>query len=72
MPKGWDGWRDQVLARDPECRLKYPGCSGRSTEVDHIVRGGGDYLYNLQGVCSPCHKVKSQREARQARRGRQA
>jgi 5-methylcytosine-specific restriction protein A len=68
MPSRWKAKRQAVLKRDPSCRLQYPGiCSTVSTEVDHIVRGAGEYLYNLQGVCSPCHRHKTQQEARQAR-----
>jgi 5-methylcytosine-specific restriction enzyme A len=68
MPKGWDRMRSRVLRRDPICRLNYPGiCSVISTEVDHILRDAGDIDSNLEGVCGPCHRYKTQQEARQAR-----
>lgn len=73
MPRGWDRTRQRILKRDPICRLQYPGiCSVISTEVDHIVRGYGDIDSNLEGVCGPCHKTKTQAEARQARQRGQA
>jgi len=37
------------------------------TEVDHIVNvaeGGTDDDVNLQTICSDCHQVKTQAEAR--------
>ena len=53
----------KVLARDPICRV----CNQRlSTEVDHIVplsQGGDPWdLDGLQGICGPCHHVKSGQE----------
>lgn len=38
------------------------------TELDHIVnvaRGGTDDESNLQSLCVPCHKKKTQQESRQ-------
>jgi 5-methylcytosine-specific restriction endonuclease McrA len=63
--------RKAVLARDPICKV----CDqALSTEADHIVPredgGAGHDLRNLQGICSPCHWVKS--GAENARRGRVA
>ena len=45
--------------------------TGEPLELDHIVnhkRGGTDALDNLQWLCPPCHKAKTQQEAA-ARRG---
>lgn len=71
--------RNRVLRRDPECRLAIPGvCTTTSTEVDHIV-GHADALAagwdpsdiddeaNAQGVCSPCHRIKTRAEQQRGR-----
>jgi 5-methylcytosine-specific restriction protein A len=65
--KRWLTTRSKVLARDPICKV----CNQRlATEVDHIVplsQGGDPWdLGGLQGICGPCHRVKSGREARGA------
>ena len=67
----WRRTRDQVLARDPVCRIAGPRCTTVATEVDHIVRGAGDHDTNLQGACHPCHQAKTQTEAAAARRPRE-
>jgi len=51
-----------ILARDPLC-----ACGAPSTEVDHIVskaKGGTDEPGNLQGICEPCHKAKTESDKR--------
>lgn len=64
LPRGWGRLRRLVLRRDPVCRI----CGvAPSTEVDHIRRGNDHSLDNLRGVCGPCHKEKTQREAADAR-----
>jgi 5-methylcytosine-specific restriction enzyme A len=55
--------RQRILRRDPLCRI----CKvSLSTEVDHIIptttHGGSDDDENLQGLCAPCHKMKSRAE----------
>ncbi len=43
-----------------------------ATEVDHIIpvsKGGKDEHGNLQAICDPCHKAKTQAEARAGSRG---
>ena len=70
--------RAQVLATWPTCYLAYPGCTGISTEDDHVIplsQGGTLALTNRRGACHHCHRIKSQREAaagRTAKRGRTA
>jgi 5-methylcytosine-specific restriction protein A len=64
--------RQYVLQRDPLCVLCH---AQRSVEVDHIVSaslGGSDEVNQLQGLCSECHKVKSSREASEARKAQLA
>ena len=68
LPKDWPQRRRTVLERDPTCRLRYPGCTTTSTEVDHRNPGDDHSLSNLQGACSPCHGRKSRWEAAQARK----
>lgn len=69
LPSNWEKLRRFVLQRDPVCKL----CDQRlSTEVDHIERGDDHNVDNLQGVCSPCHRDKTLREAAEARRLRRA
>ncbi|MEO6081576.1 MAG: HNH endonuclease signature motif containing protein [Umezawaea sp.] len=59
LPRNWPAIRARVLRRDPLCRV----CGHRlSTEVDHIEPGDDHDETNLQGICSPCHAVKSARE----------
>jgi len=71
MPRDWSRTRARILRRDPTCRIAGPRCTTLATEVDHIVRGGGDHDANLQGACHPCHQAKSQAEAAAARTPRE-
>lgn len=53
--------RKVVLARDPWCRLRLPGCTVRTTTVDHVIsvaQGGSNELENLIGACSSCNERK--------------
>lgn len=62
-----------VRRRDgDECQLRYPGCTGVHEQFDHKVnlasrgidrRNDKPKVADLQCVCVPCHKVKTQREA---------
>lgn len=56
--------RPAALKRDGyECQLRYPGiCTGRASEVDHIIevsQGGDDSLENTRSVCRPCHRRRT-------------
>lgn len=64
----------RLQARNHRFLAEHPLCAccarqGRTTaaaEVDHKVplhEGGQDVESNLQGLCIPCHKAKSAREA---------
>jgi 5-methylcytosine-specific restriction enzyme A len=58
---GSERLRRQVLAEEPTCRA----CRAPATEVDHIVplnRRGSGGRANLQALCKPCHKAKSDLE----------
>ncbi|MCM3680248.1 HNH endonuclease [Sphingomonas paucimobilis] len=69
-----DIMRAEVLREEPICRIclaMKPPRFSESTIADHIVpkaEGGGDERENYQGVCKPCHKVKTAAEAARARR----
>lgn len=58
----WVKIRKQVLAREKCCRK----CgSTERLEVDHIINkacGGTDDSWNLQVLCHPCHKRKTNQE----------
>lgn len=66
----WDKLRKLVLSNEPLCRACV--AQGRSTianHVDHIkpkAKGGTDDLSNLQPLCAPCHKDKTDRESVEA------
>lgn len=55
-------------------------CTGRIDEYDHIInvassgldRAHANDANGIQGLCAPCHKVKTQREARAAGSARRA
>jgi 5-methylcytosine-specific restriction protein A len=63
--------RQRVLKRDGyQFQLRYPGCEGRATIVDHIVAlalGGADTDTQTQAVCDHCHRAKTSREGHLAR-----
>jgi 5-methylcytosine-specific restriction endonuclease McrA len=55
----WRKVRPVILSRDAyRCQIRGPKCTGRATQVDHIVpksRGGSDDPSNLQAACQPCN-----------------
>lgn len=56
--------RAKVLERDMHMCQR---CGGRATEVDHITslaNGGATVMANLQSLCEPCHKKKTNGEDR--------
>ena len=68
--------RERVLEEEPLCRAcltKDPPEYTPSCIADHIkpkAEGGGDERENYQGLCEPCSRAKTAREA--ARGGRRA
>ena len=60
--------RHAALARDRHtCRT----CGDTATEVDHIInlaQGGTHDPVNLQALCTPCHRAKTETEALTARK----
>lgn len=71
------GWDEQAAARrvlnrdGHRCQLRGPHCLGQATEVDHIIPlsitgPAGDVDSNKQAACRPCHRAKTQLEAKAA------
>lgn len=58
--------RRQQLDREPICQ--WPGCGRLAVTADHVVNvaaGGAKYdPDNLQSLCEPHHRAKTQAEAR--------
>lgn len=66
--------RDRIRARDcglcQECARK--GLTAIGTAVDHIDplwKGGSDDDMNKELLCTPCHDIKTAREAKERARG---
>src|SRR5689334_17344662 len=68
--------RERTLRKHPTCHCPgcpactTRGCTKPSTEDDHVVpwfEGGTDADHNHQGMCSPCHSIKTKAEAARAR-----
>jgi 5-methylcytosine-specific restriction protein A len=68
LPEDWGPIRRDVLQRDGHrCRIRTEGCTGRATEVDHLVPGDDHSLGNLRAACTTCHGRKSSAEGVAAR-----
>jgi 5-methylcytosine-specific restriction protein A len=74
--RGRAGQRDraQVIAEEPLCRAcLIKGVEMPTDVIDHIkplAWGGSDDRRNKQGLCNPCHDVKSAAEREVDRRRR--
>ena len=67
----WQKLRARILARDMHlCQpCERAGKTTPAREVDHIVpkaKGGTDDPDNLEAICIPCHRAKTEREAAEA------
>lgn len=66
-----DLMRAQVLREEPLCRIcTEAGRITPTTIADHVVpkaEGGTDDRGNYQGLCTPCHDVKTAAEAARGR-----
>jgi len=62
----WEATRQRILRRDHyQCTLKYSGCTGRATQVDHLLakaNGGEDTDSNLASSCASCNNYKSSKQ----------
>lgn len=50
--------RKLAIEREPQCHWKFPHCTGKSTQADHIIpvaQGGTNELSNLVGSCGRCN-----------------
>src|SRR5512133_1652537 len=69
----WRKKRAYVIQRQPTCQLNFPGCTGRSTQVDHILSANDRpdlFLVgsNLRGVCAKCHHKRSAEQSKAKRK----
>lgn len=65
----WRRLKAEIHKRD-DWTCKCCGLVTTELELDHIVnvaQGGTDDESNLQSLCTPCHKKKTQRESRGGR-----
>lgn len=66
--RAWRRLRDQVIREEPDCRIRGPKCTGRSTTADHIIPKSirPDLTMvraNLRGACGPCNYGRGNRIA---------
>lgn len=66
LPSNWNTIRRRILKRDRH-QCQAPGCRAKATEVDHVINNDDDSPENLQSLCSPCHRKKTQAEAQAGR-----
>jgi 5-methylcytosine-specific restriction endonuclease McrA len=71
----WQRVRLVVFQRDGfACQLRYPGCLGKATEVDHIIQprdGGTADPANLRAVCKRCHATRTAKQGHEGAKRRQ-
>lgn len=74
LPGDWRTRRDRTRRRaHGQCEATLDNgtrCPSPGTECDHVERGDNHDLSNLAWLCSHHHKVKTQREATEARAAR--
>lgn len=64
--RAWFVLRDQVVAEEPVCWLRLPGCTLVSTTADHVltVKDRPDLCMvrlNLRGACHHCNSSRQRR-----------
>jgi 5-methylcytosine-specific restriction protein A len=66
--------RDRLFQSNPLCvHCELKGLTALATERDHIIplaEGGTEEPSNTQGLCTDCHKAKTQQESIRARAAR--
>ncbi|UVK64308.1 HNH endonuclease [Mycobacterium phage SydNat] len=69
LPPNWEEIRQEVLNdADGVCEIRWPGCLGWATDVDHIQRGNDHSRRNLRAACKSCHGKKSSAEGNARKR----
>lgn len=63
LPPNWHTLRGIVLTEEPTCSLRILCNGAPSTEVHHLNNPGDHTRTNLTGVCSPCHRTVTARNA---------
>lgn len=64
----WRKTRKAYLARHPACEIRMPGCTGKATEVDHIVQAANDPGHrHLRAACTYCHRKVTAQQGMGAR-----
>ena len=59
----WRKRRAAQLRAEPYCRIQGPSCTGRATEVDHIIGADADPGHqHLRSVCATCHRKRTAAE----------
>jgi 5-methylcytosine-specific restriction enzyme A len=67
--------RKTLLADNPECELRFPGCTGAATTIDHIIAprlGGTNDLSNLRPACAHCNEARGAAAGRATQKRRAA
>ena len=75
LPRGWDGIRAGILARDPRCRYgaipedmyELGRCQEPSTEVDHIGDPDDHRPHMLRRICTRHHAMRTGRQGASVR-----
>lgn len=67
LPPHWRRLVRLILKRDPTCTACW---ASPSAEVDHVGDRHDHRPENLQGLCTPCHRAKTQRQAAAGRAAR--
>ena len=60
-----------AIQREPRCHWGYVGCTGKSTQADHLVpvsQGGDNSLANLVASCRHCNEARGRATGNAAKR----
>ena len=74
LPDDWHATRARVRKR-ARCECVLEGgtrCPSPGTDCDHVTHGDDHSLGNLQWLCYPHHKIKTQQDNARAQAQRQA
>lgn len=71
LPPNWATLR-ATIANRAQGRCQHPGCNRAGTDCDHIGDPTDHRPVNLQWLCAPHHKAKTQQQAQAAAAARRA